>query len=515
MIMAAFRDEDAGRAITYLETIRALAPHYPKLKIRACVTSGGLQVIRSKRIGRNFEGDAAIIAARMCNGLSSGALGVATEAVPYVGSIGALRDAQVSGKPHDGEVFDCSIIDGWFTKRASRQTPTSDQEELSTMAVVTPEKPEGSEYLGTRLTGAEDVWDATRASDDPAFHEFVCSIYTEAPLLQVAGRRYPCAVYLPTKDQKGNVNSIFGKLSVDPRSNQLIEGREYLETVLDTARARNGSLFAITHVATEDRLTINCRVCRYFDVLSTCDALRYEIQREWMVSQGQIKNKSEPLAGLPMRSRLHDKVSDPIRCGAHRAAGIAVSTLVCHVDDDGYRCILQRRSNQKLAVDRNRFHVIPAAMFEANPDDVLRTFSVRENILREYAEELFDYPEAHAVDHPPLYQNTPEVGALLTFIERGQASIHLTGLAVNLLNMRPEICTLLLIRAPEWRTMDFGRRLNWEYAQTGSEESFGQSVPLGNEKDLLENYRLAPEDMVIPGAAAFWLGMRAAKEILE
>ncbi|MGC8831132.1 MAG: hypothetical protein ACP5PQ_00915 [Thermoproteota archaeon] len=74
-------------------------------------------------------------------------------------------------------------------------------------------------------------------------------------------------------------------------------------------------------------------------------------------------------------------------------------------------------------------------------------------VEREYLEEVFEYKELKT---PPItttymwYKDKPELKYLQSLIEEKKAGFYLTGVAVNLLNLRPEICTLLLINTSDW-----------------------------------------------------------------
>jgi hypothetical protein len=95
-----------------------------------------------------------------------------------------------------------------------------------------------------------------------------------------------------------------------------------------------------------------------------------------------------------------------------------------------------------------------------------------------------------------------------------------------LLNLRPEICTLLLIRSPEWYQHHTDQRfpheqfhLNQEWAMAarpeGDAEAAMHSVPYrATDEAFLELAEIAPVNMVSPGAAAFWLGVDLLRRIL-
>ena len=114
-------------------------------------------------------------------------------------------------------------------------------------------------------------------------------------------------------------------------------------------------------------------------------------------------------------------------------------------------------------------------------------------------------------------------------MQNGRAQILLTGVAVNLLNMRPEICTLLLIKDAEWwKNHSRSRKVGdlqldtirfvdefkspCEIQASGRGETRLLTLP----DDLaLPDGKIRPQDITPPGAAALYLGLEAAKGILS
>ncbi len=118
-------------------------------------------------------------------------------------------------------------------------------------------------------------------------------------------------------------------------------------------------------------------------------------------------------------------------------------------------------------------------------------------------------------------QAPPQVAAVLGWAVAAPVSI-----AVNLLNLRPEICTLLLIRSPEWYQrhthQDFPQEqfhFSQEWANTVRSENYLKSalnsVPYrATDEDLIQIAQLYPRNVAPPGAAAFWLGIDLLRRVL-
>jgi len=89
------------------------------------------------------------------------------------------------------------------------------------------------------------------------------------------------------------------------------------------------------------------------------------------------------------------------------------------------------------------------------PREKLRTsqaqFSVYATVLREFVEELYGVEELETgdgrIDPEAIYQRR-EAKLLIGMLESGAARLLYTGIAVNLLALRPEICTLRSLLRP-------------------------------------------------------------------
>jgi len=108
-----------------------------------------------------------------------------------------------------------------------------------------------------------------------------------------------------------------------------------------------------------------------------------------------------------------------------------------------------------------------------------------------------------------------------------KADLLYTGLIVNLLNLRPEICTLLIIRNEEWfeEESEF-LEYNYEFLDAKEEPQIPRdvrhgrqlvpSIKLDGNLDIVPEDKglLCPENMVPPATGAIDLGLRVAKKVL-
>jgi hypothetical protein len=117
---------------------------------------------------------------------------------------------------------------------------------------------------------------------------------------------------------------------------------------------------------------------------------------------------------------------------------------------------------------------------------------------------------------------------LQNLLNDNEADLYLTGITVNLLNLRPEVCLLLLIRTEDWYlhhsqnpSDELRFKLNPEYAiMSDSPLTKGVQKLVGRvrykviDDEQIKGAPLSPGDMVPPGAAAFWLGRDTLRHVL-
>lgn len=364
--------------------------------------------------------------------------------------------------------------------------------------------------------------------NDARFHMFVRNLYADLPLLTVGPHQYACVAIEAPAAQQHDVDSILNSDLATPKHDCRVAVPEYQQLIMELVRHEggptyNGRKFVLTHLESVSPLKLVCHLSTYFDVIASCDAIKLEIQRAWVDSLGRIATLKDPLEHLPLRGRMHRAASpfSPIWNGECRTVGLSTSTLICYrsYDDDrvGYKCLLRLRAAEKLAEGRGGFHVIPAGSFEPGAADIpKKSYSVRENVIREFGEEIFDVPERRDAADVFWYHQEPPNEYLIGLLNSGNATMHLTGFSSNLLDLRTEICTLLLIHDPDWENSWLRKRgkIRWEFEQTtGATSHVGRSFWLDKDAALISAVpELCPSRLHAPGAAAFWLGVRLARK---
>jgi hypothetical protein len=238
---------------------------------------------------------------------------------------------------------------------------------------------------------------------------------------------------------------------------------------------------------------------------------------------------------LERRAWLHEHVPDPVTDGRFRSAALGVSTLtivrVRSRSFDGYKMFLSPRS-ATVATQRRRYHVVPSGMFQpfvpGESTDLLQDqFSVSATAMREFVEELYGVHELETgdgrVDPQAIYWRR-EARLLTDMLRGGDAALLYTGVAVNLLALRPEICTVLVIHDPAWYERECGELKicdeflqQCQQAELLPDQRWVQLINLdrhGLEPESRWHDALKAHTVVAPGAAAVDLGLRVARAVV-
>lgn len=280
--------------------------------------------------------------------------------------------------------------------------------------------------------------------------------------------------------------------------------------------AWNGPTFALSRLRLNQMQQvdgIDIYIGSYFDMLDSAGALEAEA----------VENCSASFTDLPLRRSLLSKFATPLDClinGGGVSAAIGGSTMVVFARDGVFHAVCSVRS-VRVADQPGKYHVAPSFIFQPmsdNADEAISTErKVSHNIYREYLEELFDVPETIGKRPNDVYEH-PNLRYLLDIQARGRAQLEVTGIAFNVMNHRPEICSLLLIQDEDWfklqelppNTNKQGLaplRLNAEFEGTIGKAA----LPLN---DSRWDEILCPDRMTPSGAAAIVLGARRAVSLL-
>ena len=375
---------------------------------------------------------------------------------------------------------------------------------------------------------------------NPNLHQFLKWKYHNEPIFERVGQTYPVAVYPAPTSQIRFPDSVLLGLEDAPDQEVAVQDSSFRQLRKQLgAVLKNDPTFTMKELIIDQnqsgqttQVGLKCGLGTYFEALDTCDALEWEILSKFTDLTGSTAAAFEQFdRQLPLRSALHAKVANPVRDGRHRSAAIAISTLVAYYNEMRDLTLwLQLRSATTTAVHSNLIHVIPSFMFQPTTVYLKEEFSVRHNIYREYLEEIFDRRELRkrSTGHWRYFYGDPCLRYLRRLLYTQEAELYLSGVAVNLLNLRPEICTVLFIRSSKWygyhsqgskiSEEHFHLNLEWEKGlrYTGREKPLVAEVSYrAKDEEFVEKDPLYPGNMVPPGAAAFWLGLDVLRGILS
>jgi hypothetical protein len=292
------------------------------------------------------------------------------------------------------------------------------------------------------------------------------------PLVELFGTTAPICVFPAPPEEWSNVESALGRLPRDkPFPTRLEEDprnwpkdynpdawRRYAGEVAkgENNRRWDGPTWAFDRMRMQPGggVRIDCVPGRYYRSLATSEYLDEELIHAHKGREDQPVDLSK----LPHRNWLHRAgCRDIVLDGRRRNAAVSIAaTVMLATEDGGYQIMLSPRS-QDVATHRFFNHVIPSGIFQPlEPPGLVpssaffeREFNVERNFHREFIEELYDSEEYADPGGRPIYlpHEQPEIERLRS--ER-QAKLYYTGVSVNLMTLRPEICLLLLITDPTW-----------------------------------------------------------------
>lgn len=344
--------------------------------------------------------------------------------------------------------------------------------------------------------------------------ERIESFYPGLELLRCARGRYPVVVF---PAERGATIDSFTIAAANPppavRLPPLVLTSQELER---RARMWDGATFALARMTLTERGSVaglSGYVGSYFAMVDS--AMR--IDREAQPS---------PLGGpnLPIRRAILSQFASPLACllnGGGVNAAIGGATLVVFMRAGVPQMICAKRSNT-VADQPGKYHVVPSFIFQ--PASAARGQAeasverrVDHNVFREYLEELFSVPEAQLRTPAAVYDH-PNMRYLRTLLDEGRAGLQVTGAAFNLMNHRPEICTLLLVQDEDWfasqsdEAAAAGRGLAPLKFNAEFDGSVGAAIlPMadGRWANIYDPKTITPS-----GAAAIALGVRCAAERL-
>jgi hypothetical protein len=176
-------------------------------------------------------------------------------------------------------------------------------------------------------------------------------------------------------------------------------------------------------------LSMTFGVARYFDYLDTSEVLAYEATLQ------------------PNNLGVRRRITDPFDL-TNRVASLGVLTLTIQRSPSGATFIMHKRSGN-FAVGDALYHVVPAGEFtpaDVGPAAIRADFELWRNIVREYAEELLDIPDAQGTGGRRLdYEHEYPYQEMVQAIRDDRFRLYTFGLALDPLTFKPELLTAAVI----------------------------------------------------------------------
>lgn len=270
---------------------------------------------------------------------------------------------------------------------------------------------------------------------------------------------------------------------------------------------------ALSSLSLSKNLNIGVHRATYGQIVRTSDSLLHEFALFGFLSLDRSRGRhiripeSKVLRLLPWRRQVHswsgnklDLLSSP----EDRAAGLGVSVVAVVDCVDGVARGLVARRSSKVGTYPEVLHVVPSGMVNLHGtrqvlDQQVLDGLVETTILAEFLEECFDVME---LDGTPLVDVQKVVQSHLVRLGLEGLRPTIAGIAIDLLNLRPEICAALDLRRFDGILDRI--RLCWEYARHSQIERVLLSDSYAN---------CQRSDFVQSGAAALWLVGKGIKGV--
>ncbi len=368
--------------------------------------------------------------------------------------------------------------------------------------------------------------------------------HNRVTFLTAHGKIYPCSFTDNTFEDKG-VEFFQNQIVMDLtyKAQDHLPNYDYRFYASSKTLRQNGSnhldngvskcTFALKNLDSDTPPKMNLYVSDYFTGLDTSESLGWELMSQ-LVADSQGGSEADLFARvakkLPQRRRIEIAMGTDqnqqlqILQGVGRAATIGCAMLFVYRDADRqYRCTLGTRSAEGVAAQPNSVHVAPAGMFQSEctlqelllPENK-EEWQIDKRIFCELLEEVLDKSEEYEEPRIPyrIMKKDPQLSVILEMLKTGKADFLVSGIAVDLLNLRPEICVVLILHEYSEIIVDniksnreyHGKRLNQILLSTL--ENPTSAVPS-------DSGFFAPQNMVASGAACLWKGFEQIKGYLR
>jgi hypothetical protein len=236
-----------------------------------------------------------------------------------------------------------------------------------------------------------------------------------------------------------------------------------------------GANIVLARISSAPELTMSVNTATYGEIVRTCDSLVNEFAMfAGLASRSAFRKKPRPLLFdgadllkvLPWRRQVHswDDQDALLVAPRRRASGLGVSLALVDEQNEKSVAFVARRSSN-VGTYPDVLHVVPSGMMNARATTPHTAEDLaalpRLTMMSEFLEECFDVAElsGHSVGN---FKKRVEEKA--EEFQVGDLEPVFTGLAVDLLNLRTEVCGVLDLTDRQAVIDAFN--LSWEYTHT-------------------------------------------------
>ncbi|WP_141747169.1 hypothetical protein [Streptomyces agglomeratus] len=364
-------------------------------------------------------------------------------------------------------------------------------------------------YTQLRLLYDENIRDANVHLQDAGWKQ-------SFEFVQIGGYQYASAA-LPLREPTrldNLINSTMNAQVSDHQFADMAESRQKLmgalrRNITDAARRNieRGANYRVIEMEFRQngngppRVLLDVGVTSYGKIMRSCDAMINEFALFAFLAGSNCSGMrpTTVLKCLPWRKRVHDAARSPGDLFLHpvdRAAGLGVAVATIMDNGEHQKVVGLGWRSEEVGTYPACWHVIPAGMCNTHDTHRGRTLPnwyLTTTMRSEYLEEWFNDLQLEKGQMPYWREQVVD-----RWKEKAaDRQIVLTGLAFDLLNLRPEVCAGVIV--PKW-----GNELSWEYESGVAAYAEILGAP---------SKEIEPTQMVQSGAAAIFLAERYAMEI--
>jgi transcriptional regulator with XRE-family HTH domain len=341
-------------------------------------------------------------------------------------------------------------------------------------------------------------------------------------MVNIDGTRYPSAFFpargasldnvIPTQsmDARACAQIQDDQMAVNDSEARLLRNRRRDQPLAEIDTFQGYNVCADKFSLQAGHHQIHACLGTYGQILDSCDCLLEETCTALMAYRPEELQYHEILNRLPHRRSIELAEPDLFTTAQHRAAGIGISSLLVYKRANDWHIMLARRSRNVGAM-QGFSDVIPSTMLgwhfsktmrpdgtDKKPWGSWRPGDISLAILRSYASEVLSSPVSDQAVREQVRNHQP----IRQLINRYGAKISYVGLCFDLLTLRPELVTILMIPDARW-SEEVQVRPNNEYSEV-------LSLSLA---ELHTHHLISPASVTPTGATALWMGIEYLRDV--